>query len=86
MSDTSNNAAYKAEDQRQTDILANAFREAIQKCGQEFEAPILNAVCGALVSVLAEIINQVPPGRRRNALRDAVDRNLRAQIEEERTL
>lgn len=41
--------AWKVEEARQAQILATAIDAAIQEAAKQFDAPIMNALCGALV-------------------------------------
>ncbi|NOV15910.1 hypothetical protein E5S70_07395 [Ensifer adhaerens] len=67
---------WKAEEARQAQILADAIDAAIQETGKTFDAPIMNAVCGALVSVQAAVLSSVADPRHRKELRNAMERAL----------
>jgi hypothetical protein len=68
--------AWKAEEARQAQILAEAIDAAIQGTSKQFEAPILNALCGALVTVQAAVLSSVADQHSRKELRKAMERAL----------
>src|SRR5207244_964082 len=67
-------AKAKAEEARQSQILADAIHKAIIQTGEQFEVPILNAVGGALATNIAEVLASIPDRRHRKMLRDHLDR------------
>lgn len=68
--------SHKAEEARQAQIMANAINQAIMMAGDQFETPILNAVCGALVTNIAEVLASISDARHRKAMRKAMDHSL----------
>ncbi|MDX0885556.1 hypothetical protein GOD57_11575 [Sinorhizobium medicae] len=75
--------AWKAEEARQSQILAEAIDAAIQEAGKQFEAPILNAVCGALVTIQAAVLSSVSDPHNRKELRKAMERALPRALAEQ---
>ncbi|ASY56445.1 hypothetical protein [Sinorhizobium sp. CCBAU 05631] len=68
--------AWKAEEARQVQILADAIEAAIQETAKQFDAPMINALCGALVTVQAGILSSVADPHNRKELRKAMERAL----------
>ncbi|MDX1170214.1 hypothetical protein GOL87_25125 [Sinorhizobium medicae] len=68
--------AWKAEEERQAQILATAIDAAIQETAKQFDAPIMNALCGALVNVQAAVLSSVADPHNRKELRKAMERAL----------
>ncbi|WP_026618310.1 hypothetical protein M728_000345 [Ensifer sp. WSM1721] len=68
--------AWKAEEARQAQILADAIDAAIQETAKHFDAPIMNALCGALVTVQAAVLSSVADPHNRKELRKAMERAL----------
>ncbi|UFX01117.1 hypothetical protein SmedWSM1115_15115 [Sinorhizobium medicae WSM1115] len=75
--------AWKAEEARQAQILATAIDAAIQETAKQFEAPILNAVCGALVTIQAAVLSSVSDPHNRKELRKAMERALPRALAEQ---
>ncbi len=73
-------SAYRAERDRQTEILGKVIDKAMQDAAEHFETPMLNAVIGALVANLAESLSAVGDHRTRKQLRQLVDKELSRQI------
>lgn len=85
--------AYKAEEQRQTQLLYDAMNTAMKNVGVGLDLPMLNAVAGAVAMMEAEVLSACPVGKhrkdmlgmieraRKRALRDLADRKP-AQIVE----
>ncbi|MCZ7893345.1 hypothetical protein O9X99_16865 [Agrobacterium salinitolerans] len=67
-------AKAKAEEARQSQILADAIHKAIIETGKQFEVPILNAVGGALATNIAEVLAAISDRRHRKMFRDQLDR------------
>ncbi len=68
--------AWKTEEARQAQILADAIDAAIQEAAKQFDAPIMNALCGALVTVQAAVLSSVADPHNRKELRKAMERAL----------
>ncbi|MDX0601668.1 hypothetical protein GOD78_11685 [Sinorhizobium medicae] len=68
--------AWKAEEARQAQILATALDAAIQETAKQFDAPIMNALCGALITVQAAVLSSVADPHTRKELRKAMERAL----------
>lgn len=68
--------AWKAEEARQAQILAEAIDAAIHETSKGFETPILNALAGALVTVQAAMLSSVSDPHNRKELRKAMERAL----------
>lgn len=73
-------SAYRAERERQTEILHKAVDKAVQDAAGNFETPMLNAVIGALVANLAESIAAIGDHRTRKQMRQLVDKELSRQV------
>ena len=67
-------AKAKAEEARQSQILADAIHKAIIETGEQFEVPILNAVGGALATNMAQVLASISDRRHRKMFRDQLDR------------
>lgn len=74
--------AWKAEEARQAQILAQAIDAAIQETAKQFDAPIINALCGALVTVQAAVLSSVADSHNRKELRKAMERALPRALSE----
>ncbi|MDE3789594.1 hypothetical protein I7G86_02910 [Sinorhizobium meliloti] len=68
--------AWKSEEARQAQILAEAINAAISEASKQFEVPTLNALCGALVTVQAAALSSVADPHNRKELRKAMERAL----------
>ena len=66
-------AKFKAEQDRQTQLLVDAISEAINKAAEQFPVPMMNALASALVTVQGRILASVPAGPARKALRKAME-------------
>ncbi|MBB4185858.1 hypothetical protein GGE07_002508 [Sinorhizobium terangae] len=75
--------AWKAEEARQAQILADAIDAAIQETAKQFDAPMINAVCGALVTVQAAVLSSVADTHHRKELRKAMERALPRALAEQ---
>lgn len=67
-------AAWKAEEQRQVQILTDAINTAIQETAKQFDAPMMNALAGALITNEAAMLASVDNSAARKALRKAMDK------------
>lgn len=80
----SNVERYKAEEQRQTQLLCDAIQAAINASGlalrEQGAAPILNAVFGALATNLAHALCAIETRRDRKMMRDMFDRAVARAI------
>lgn len=65
--------AWKAEEQRQAQVMADAINKAIQETAKQFEAPIMNALAGALVTTEAAMLASIGDPSARKALRKVMD-------------
>jgi hypothetical protein len=65
--------AYKAEEQRQAQIMADAINKAIQETAKQFDAPIMNALAGAIVTTEAAMLASIGDPAARKALRKVMD-------------
>ncbi|MBB3947243.1 hypothetical protein GGQ73_003209 [Rhizobium skierniewicense] len=68
------NDAYRAEEARQVQILTDAIHKAIIETGEQFDAPILNAVGGALATNMAQILASISDRRMRKMFREQLDK------------
>lgn len=68
--------AWKVEEARQAQILATAIDATTQETAKKFDAPIMNALCGALVTVQAAVLSSVTDPHIRKELRKAMARAL----------
>lgn len=75
-SDQKSLSAWQAEEERQAQILAQAISAAIHETAKQFDAPIMNAVAGALVSAQASMLSAVADPHNRKELRKAMERSL----------
>lgn len=64
----------KAEQQRQSDVLAHAINSVILTVAKTFEMPMMNALAGALVTTEAQMLASVADAKHRKTLRKAMDR------------
>ena len=64
---------YKAEESRQSQILADAINKAIQETAKQFDTPIMNALAGALVTTEAVMLASIGDPAARKALRKVMD-------------
>lgn len=69
-------AAWKNEEARQAQIYAEAIDAAVKEASKQFETPIMNALCGALVTMQAAVLSAVEDPRARKALRKAMENEL----------
>ncbi|MGI8396344.1 hypothetical protein ACRYWZ_08215 [Agrobacterium deltaense] len=69
-------AKAKAEEARQSQILADAIHKAIIETGEQFEVPILNAVGGALATNMAQVLASISDRRHRKMFRDKLDHSV----------
>lgn len=65
--------AWKAEEQRQAQIMSEAINKAIQDTAKQFDAPIMNALAGAIVTVEASMLASIGDHKARKALRKVMD-------------
>lgn len=72
MSDTD---AYRREQSRQTQMLSDAIQKAITDTAQSFNAPMMNAVAGALVAAQGELLASIPR-KHRKAMQAAMEKQL----------
>ena len=68
------NDAYRAEEARQAQILADAIHATIIETGKQFDAPILNAVGGALATNMAQVLASIGDRRNRKMFREQLDK------------
>ena len=78
-------ALFKEEAARQAQILTDAIYEAITKTGQQFEAPILNSLGGALATNMAHVLASIPDRRHRKAFREEMENAVSRALAQELT-
>jgi hypothetical protein len=61
----SNIDAYRREQSRQTHLLRKALDQAVADTMKTFNAPIVNALAGALVAVQADMLASIPTRERK---------------------
>lgn len=68
--------AWKSEEARQAQVLTDAIDAAIRETGKQFDAPMINAVCGAIVTVQAQVLASIADPHHRKEMRKAMERAL----------
>ena len=74
---------WKAEEQRQVQILYDAMNKAMIETGKQFDAPLLNAAAGAVSMLHAGILSSVAPGRHRKMLREMMERAVNRGVRQD---
>lgn len=71
---------YKDEQRRQTNIICEAMTDAMTNCHKQFEAPMINAVIGALVGIEVTILSSISDGRARKAMIETMEKERRIAL------